>query len=76
MFSIIKYCNVLDSLKVYFVFIVFVHSIKRMLMCFKEDLNCNEFWSKSFKYCGRWLYALIPDIYGPLINFVRLAEAG
>ena len=31
---------------------------------------------KSFKYYGKWLNILIPDIYGPLLYFVKFANAG
>jgi len=31
---------------------------------------------KAFKYCGKWLNILIPDIYGPLLYFVKFANSG
>jgi hypothetical protein len=60
----------LNSKKIHFIFIVFFHGIKGMLYkkSFKEDLKYEEFWSKIFKYGGKLLYALIPDMHGPLIN--------
>jgi len=41
-----------------------------------EDLKYNELRSKAFKYCGRWLNALITDIHGTFLNFVKLDHAG
>jgi hypothetical protein len=43
---------------------------------FKEDLKCFELWTKAFKLCGRRMNILMPDVYGPLVYFVKFTNAG
>jgi hypothetical protein len=79
MIFIIKYNNISISYFIFFVFLILLHRVKRMMIqeILRRILNAMSYDLRLLSmYCGRWLNTLIPDTYGLLLYFVKFVNAG